>query len=324
MKPRASSPPNPNGSGQPLAPGRPGLMAIRSARPRLPSDFSPNVATGMIVACNAGPILPSADDVAVTKVQKLLAGTYQPVGPTTGGQRKCQEEKIRAEKALREIRAEARRTAAACQGLDSGAAAPRPLAPVGVRPPRGDRGERPVGRARPRTAASAASVCSTRTPSDASSQCRAALPRAGCGMICSARGPVRNMDGDSQSSCLSHATTPSWRSTSRPPCFVGALVDTSSGSRSGGRSCSGIGSCCGSRPGYSASICQPLEARWAAVGRGSGCPSLSEVRHLEEASTEVCLANAMLVDSFLNVKRKMEDWDHGSCVDGADPTSEYS
>lgn len=46
----------------------------------------------------------------------------------------------------------------------------------------------------------------------------------------------------------------------------------------------------------------PLEARWAQVRR-PGAPS-SELRRLEEAESEVCEANAMLVESFLNVKRR--------------------
>lgn len=48
----------------------------------------------------------------------------------------------------------------------------------------------------------------------------------------------------------------------------------------------------------------PVEVRWAAAGLQRGGAAPSEIRRLEEVGSEVCEANAMLVESFLNVKRR--------------------
>ncbi|CAE8632359.1 unnamed protein product, partial [Polarella glacialis] len=104
-------------------------------------------------------------------------------------------------------------------------------------------------------------------------------------------------------SSLSHATTPSWRSRSFPH---GCQRPESSRTNA---------SACGHLPGVPESAVPegaarrlpplPLEARWAAVGqRNPGAPP-SELQHLRSIDPEVDEANALLVESFLNVKKSL-------------------
>jgi len=112
----------------------------------------------------------------------------------------------------------------------------------------------------------------------------------------SARGEGNGARSRAGGSCVSHATTPSWRSRSFPPRLTGCGQGASStlerqdadGKRRA-RRCPPL----------------PMEARWAATEiLRKGAPA-SELQRLDEVGSEVCEANAMLVESFLNVKRRM-------------------
>lgn len=94
---------------------------------------------------------------------------------------------------------------------------------------------------------------------------------------------------------VSHATTPSWRSRSFPPrCPAGVTAVTTIPEDSEAES----GEAKPRLPPL------PMEARWKSAGMHRRGAPMSEIRRLEEIGSEVCEANAMLVESFLNVKRR--------------------
>mmetsp|Transcript_86179 Transcript_86179/g.252136 ORF Transcript_86179/g.252136 Transcript_86179/m.252136 type:complete len:290 (-) Transcript_86179:21-890(-) len=113
-------------------------------------------------------------------------------------------------------------------------------------------------------------------------------------------GPV-----SASSRTVTHATTPSWRSRSFPARPHFAEVEEPAYPAP-------------TRPERSRLPPLPLEARWAAAAMQSGGHASSEVRRLEGIDSEVYEANALLVESFLNVKRRPPA--HGaalsSCCEG--------
>jgi len=98
-----------------------------------------------------------------------------------------------------------------------------------------------------------------------------------------------NTLGGKCGSKISHATTPSWRSRSFPPVCpaTGSAEATSKRTRL-------------RLPPL------PDEARWLGVLGKRGQPP-TEVAHLREIDEDVCEANALLVESFLNVKRRTSE-----------------
>jgi len=133
--------------------------------------------------------------------------------------------------------------------------------------------------------ANASTACSSSRASSCCAPPRRLLP----GSV-----PGSSASRPASTSTVSHATTPSWRSRSFPPRLQPLEAEARPSA---------------SRDSASGASDSGLEARWAAVskgrsGPGSVAPSLrSEMRYLEQADSEVCGANAMLVESFLNVKR---------------------
>mmetsp|Transcript_6254 Transcript_6254/g.15538 ORF Transcript_6254/g.15538 Transcript_6254/m.15538 type:complete len:344 (-) Transcript_6254:154-1185(-) len=104
----------------------------------------------------------------------------------------------------------------------------------------------------------------------------------------SARGETPStVDGGS----MTHATTPSWRSRT---VFVPTHVGSAEGSE--------FGRTVGAENAKRRLPQLPLEARWASVELRPG-GSASELRRLDGIDSAVHEANAMLVESFLNVKR---------------------
>eukprot|EP00927_Polykrikos_kofoidii_P075066 TRINITY_DN7111_c0_g4_i1.p1 TRINITY_DN7111_c0_g4~~TRINITY_DN7111_c0_g4_i1.p1 ORF type:complete len:339 (-),score=52.30 TRINITY_DN7111_c0_g4_i1:44-967(-) len=95
---------------------------------------------------------------------------------------------------------------------------------------------------------------------------------------------------------LSDATTPSWRSRSFPANHQRSQVSSSAVSSDADRE----------MPASARSRLPPLplEARWAATGAQRVRGATSEMRWLDGIDSEVNEANAMLVESFLNVKRR--------------------
>mmetsp|Transcript_91489 Transcript_91489/g.296080 ORF Transcript_91489/g.296080 Transcript_91489/m.296080 type:complete len:373 (+) Transcript_91489:71-1189(+) len=220
---------------------------------------------------------------------------------------------------------------------------PEALLGSGQRPPSSARGSRAGGSSASSAASSVAGdgfCCGGQTGSTVSggggsagsgssssySQCSSARQRriyaAGCtppvggslasGSSSRAEGACREAGGDSTASgvgtggfgkwperrsccgsALSHATTPSWRSRSFPPRLHGAAATMLARAE----------------PGSASAAARrlpelPMEVRWAAQGLRAGGAAPSELRHLNDADSEVCEANAMLVESFLNVKRR--------------------
>lgn len=107
-------------------------------------------------------------------------------------------------------------------------------------------------------------------------------------------GRSHHASGDSGAS---HATTPSWRSRSFPRRLVARTGTDVSVDEQSGTTASSEASRVRRLPPL------PMEARWASSeSHRRGAPS-SELHRLDEVDSEVCEANAMLVESFLNVKR---------------------
>lgn len=88
-------------------------------------------------------------------------------------------------------------------------------------------------------------------------------------------------------SVISHATTPSWRSRSKQVSEGGAEADAD-----------------GIAPLPRQRLTPLLEKRWTAVEQTRLAPK-SELERLERIDPDVDEANAMLVESFLNVKRSL-------------------
>ena len=108
-------------------------------------------------------------------------------------------------------------------------------------------------------------------------------------------------------SVLSHATTPSWRSRSKQVSEVD------------GEEADGIGPLARNR------LTPLLEKRWTALERSPPIVPKSELERLEHIDPEVDEANAMLVESFLNVKRSVgSDLEAPSQRSGDPSMSSYS
>mmetsp|Transcript_97190 Transcript_97190/g.216843 ORF Transcript_97190/g.216843 Transcript_97190/m.216843 type:complete len:323 (+) Transcript_97190:112-1080(+) len=109
----------------------------------------------------------------------------------------------------------------------------------------------------------------------------------------------------SEGSCsLSHATTPSWRSRSFPPRYKATAGNLAAAPSTARGPISSVGEEASDLAADAKRLPQlPMEARWAAMDlrRHGGAPS--ELRRLEDCRSSVNEANAMLVESFLNVKR---------------------
>lgn len=107
-----------------------------------------------------------------------------------------------------------------------------------------------------------------------------------------------------QTAKLSHATTPSWRSRSFPPHLMARSRKLRMPSvAEDDVACMKTRS---AEDGASPEVARrrpplPAEARWTRVYR----PPRSEVQRLNDVDSEIQEANAMLVESFLNVKRRM-------------------
>jgi len=151
------------------------------------------------------------------------------------------------------------------------------------------------GRGAAIVAGSGSSVCSRSSASGAGAGGHAAAPA------------PSEPSAPASSRSLSHATTPSWRSRSFPP------RPPQPGLAPG-------------RPEADEAVPEtrqrlpplPMEARWAAAALRPGGVAPSELRHLEGIGSDVFEANALLVESFLNVKRWPPDAVGAppSCSDG--------
>eukprot|EP00931_Biecheleriopsis_adriatica_P122518 TRINITY_DN97515_c0_g1_i1.p1 TRINITY_DN97515_c0_g1~~TRINITY_DN97515_c0_g1_i1.p1 ORF type:complete len:325 (+),score=59.86 TRINITY_DN97515_c0_g1_i1:27-1001(+) len=114
-------------------------------------------------------------------------------------------------------------------------------------------------------------------------------------------GTARSAGSGGSGTTLSHATTPSWRSRSFPPHYGTAAVPGSPGAADVLDTL---------EPLEENAVVRrlpplPLEARWAAVGKRSLLAPASELQRLKSIDPDVDEANAMLVESFLNVKRSL-------------------
>ncbi|CAJ1452757.1 unnamed protein product [Effrenium voratum] len=155
------------------------------------------------------------------------------------------------------------------------AAAPQPAAALAARAPASPPASSVV------SAVSAPAVLSTRTTRPALAPPAlevASVPTS----VAEHEAPVRPSRRPPRGSeCLSHATTPSWRSSKE--------VSVES-------------------PGSSSARCRLspfLEKRWEAMEKRSRFAPKSELERLERIDPEVDEANAVLVESFLNVKRSL-------------------
>lgn len=104
-------------------------------------------------------------------------------------------------------------------------------------------------------------------------------------------GSVAGESECNNSQALSHATTPSWRSRSFPPRFARERIVQANRTLQKPRLTQ--------KPRLPP---LPIEARWFAATQLRGAPP-SEVQRLHDIDAHVNEANAMLVESFLNVKR---------------------